>query len=210
MKFLHLATLLLITLLVTSCRSETPIPDDPLADKSFSTGEPCAAPCWYNLVVGKTTEKEALEAVKQLPFIAPNVPLERTTVYESEDAKSIYFDCLSQSGTRSGCVNLVFSQNELKQILISVGYELTFKTVVDQLGPPDYVSYFVQPGEQIACDIYLLWQNLGIEVHHYQKQACPTQQQIDPDTRATGIFYYIPSDYPNSCGTCDRWLGFDE
>jgi hypothetical protein len=218
MKFIKTILLLSLTLFLVACNQQntSASEDDSLADRSFITGEPCAAPCWHNLVVGKTTEQETLETVKQLPFIAPNSPREGTTVYDGEEAKVFVFECLSQSGGISSCVILDFSQNELKKIYIAVAYELTFKMAVEELGPPDYVSYFVQPGHEIACDTSLIWQTIGISVYQYQKQACPARREIDlgkkvdPGTRVTNILYYIPSDYSNVCGSCDPWLGFDE
>ncbi len=49
-----LLSTILIAFTVAACEAK---PNDPQADRSFSTWQPCVAPCWYRLEPNESTIK---------------------------------------------------------------------------------------------------------------------------------------------------------
>jgi hypothetical protein len=66
-------------LTLASCDGN-PALDDPLADSSFLTQQPCAAPCWYGLEPDKSTADDVIAALRKLPFVDSGTIWESTVI----------------------------------------------------------------------------------------------------------------------------------
>lgn len=208
--------LALFTLVATSC---TRAEDEALVDRSFVTGQPCAPPCWYELELDKSGQDETYAALEQLPFIDQASIRETTGLVwlGDEDAKEIYWGCLHPRVKSCGGARL--SQGKLKLLWLAVGYDLTFKTVIDQLGPPDYVDYGPYHPEAGGCQIHLMWPQRLISVDSLDKrsdaecQAITSGKGISNGTGVRTIYYSVRETFgPQPGGCCTRipWPGFTE
>ena len=79
-------------------------PDDPRVDRSFVTGQPCDAPCWYELRLGESTIDDIRATLLQLPFV------DQSTLFEwnigTDGSKlGFYFDCVYYDSPGSCGVN---------------------------------------------------------------------------------------------------------
>ncbi len=110
----------------TGCMSNSTISvDDPLADHSFLTQQPCAAPCWYGLEPGKSTAHDVDTTLDKLPFVDSSTIWQSTVIWGDDDnAKQIGFGCLHPKDADCGG-GMIISQGRLKRITLSPPYRLS-------------------------------------------------------------------------------------
>jgi hypothetical protein len=201
-----------IVLMTVSC---TPQTNDSLADHSFVTGQPCAPPCWYGLEVNKSDEKEVYATISGQPFV------DQSTIHETQsawlgdpNAKEILYGCLHPKD--ASCGGAQFAKDKLKMLWMSVGYELTFKAVVDQLGPPDYIDYGPYSPEG-GCQVELSWLKKGIAVHSLDANSdlpcelIKDNNGVRSDSRVNTIIYSVREVLESGPGGCCQrvpWRGF--
>jgi hypothetical protein len=153
-----LTVLLLWGLMTVSCS----LYYDAEIDRSFLTDQPCAAPCWYQLVPGKSSKDDVINTLKNLTFIEPNSIKEYGTKWINDDsAQSIIFACTHP--IKKNCGEIVISKDQLKLISLSVNFPLDIEAVVNKLGPPSYVDYGVYAPEVGGCIVSFNWPDLNIE-----------------------------------------------
>ncbi len=182
-------------------------------DRSFITGQPCQAPCWYNLYLGVSSGEELKGTLKQLPFVDQNHIKEwDITWQEQNDAKEILYDC-SYLADHS-CGGIVLYRDRFMQIWTRVDYRLTFETVVERLGSPDY--YALRPGIEFAnCDISLFWveNNLELVASNNQYSGCPFELGIDPRLWVNTLAYSlenVANRFEKYSDVYHPWRGFLE
>ena len=76
------------------------------------------------------------------------------------------------------------------QVSTRIDYSLTFQTVIERFGSPNYYSMF--PGIEFQnCQINLHWVEDGLELMATSDQYfnCPFESGIDPYTRVNSITY---------------------
>lgn len=149
---------LLFGFTTTSCRSNSTIAvDDPLADRSFLTQQPCAAPCWYGLEPDKSTLDDVMATLRKLPSVDSSSIWEGTVYWGGDEgAKQIGFSCLHPKDQRCGG-GFIFSRGVVKRISLTPAYELTFQMAVDRIGNPDYLEYRPYSPHGEGCWIGLYW-----------------------------------------------------
>jgi len=165
--------LIALSVLVNACypagqaKQPTPIrPSVPvdLTDRSWLTDQPCKAPCWYGMVVGKTTRPEALEFVKSISFLRSEPVREYSFGYVEKNSndlttegKGLVFWCVQPEGWE--CVYLDFFNDVLVGIRSLITYEISLDQVVKSIGPPDHLYRYVNGGPEktIACTVGLIW-----------------------------------------------------
>jgi len=151
----------LVVAMTVGC-DRKPVADDPLADHSFLTQQPCAALCWYNLEPNKSSENEVYDTLKRLPFVDPATITESGAIWIGDDnAKEIGFGCSHPKEANCGG-SLIISQGKLKRLMFIVPYRLTFQMAADRLGLPDYVDSRPLGTESGGCMITLIWSQKGI------------------------------------------------
>ncbi len=203
--------IILFGLAIAGCRDNR---NESLIDRSFLTDQPCKAPCWYGLELDKSNRDNIYSTIKALPFVDQATVREWGTGWlDDETAREVHFDCLYPTPATTGCIGLTISHDKLKAIRMSVGFDLTFKTVVDKLGPPNYMNHTPWGGEIGGCVIGLFWPDRGISVEYIDTQTsarCDRLNQgkrVTPDTPVGGIFYTAKEGI-RECSACSPWVGF--
>ena len=143
-------------------------------DRIFVTGQGCAAPCWYGLVPDESTESEAMEKLKELPFVDRTSIKQRIDPSVSDEdhtnAVDILFYCVPPSANE--CGRFIIEGAVLKYIILLPQYPLQLKSVVDQLGQPDY--QWSQPASPHGdgCYISIHWPQKGISIIAISGEFC--------------------------------------
>lgn len=193
--------------------------DDPLADHSFLTGEPCEAPCWYGLELDKASEDDIIGTLHGLPFIEASTIYTYTSNWINDNsAVGINYGC-SHPPMGDFCGSFLLSDNKLKYIRLTVGYKLTLETVVSKLGSPDYIDYGPIHVDVGGCDLNLYWPEQNIQAEFINReadalcQAIQSGEKISPRTVVTALWYSVSEGFgPLPGGCCRRipWPGFSE
>ncbi len=134
-------------------------------DRSFLTGEPCHAPCWYGLVPGISRQDEALALLGSLHFIKTTSFTETSigsynnSTSRQESWTRFSADCIYPEATT--CVSLDFYQNRLRRVWLILNYSLSAGEVVSSLGAPDWIEAFPDGGAHQArwfvCHISMIY-----------------------------------------------------
>ncbi len=141
---------------------QTPTPDPALVDRSWLTGTPCSAPCWYGLEPSKSSMEEAITTTAKLSFISPDALEPVTTSYWDDEAKKylvekvVYYRCKNPSALT--CVYQSFREGILNQILLYPNYEITFSEAVEQLGEPTAFTINRTNPEAKGCIVSIVWE----------------------------------------------------
>ena len=184
-----------------------------LVDKSFLTGQPCEAPCWYNLNLGVSTESDVRKTLARLPFVYQEDIREwNTTLSNDQVAKEIFYYCSYLND--KVCGRFLFSDGIVTLISTRIDFPLDFQTVVDKLGPADYYAMFSGIETQ-NCTINLFWleDNLLITITNYQYYNCPYEKGIDPNSKVEFITYSHeepPFLFEQYSDIYKQWQGFSK
>jgi hypothetical protein len=112
---LFLPALLFVTIL-SGCTSPAATMSTPEPiERSFLTDEPCAAPCWYGLIPGKSTKADAHRVLAEMPFVDQATIREGSTGFYMGDATAVTFRCPRQPSNRI-CGSIVVYGNTVQEI----------------------------------------------------------------------------------------------
>lgn len=198
-----------------------------LMDRSLLTGQPCEAPCWYGLELGRTTKAEAEAMAGTLSFIDPTASEERPDGYwdpaqqTTLPATFVHLKC--RQPERQTCAGLLFVNDTLRRIHLSPNYPLRFADVVTSLGDPDYVQVFPAPGHEMLCDVGLIWKERRISVDFLNEasavgpvrcEAVRGGRGIEGDLAVQQVVYMLPDDVALTTvpqpGRDFPWTGFSQ
>ncbi len=204
-----------VTALLVAC-TVAATPQGPI-DRSFTTGQPCAAPCWYGLELNKATDSEVLAQLRLMPFVNPATirRYDHVATGSFQDASEILYDCAAPTGGMCGM--LVLADGQLKTVNIVLKYDLTLGAVVNQLGTPGWIEFNPYTPHGQGCMLDLNWPEKSITVRHIDESntalcdRLSSRHALDPTTRATEVYYSADSatfSQPSRCGTCISWPGF--
>jgi hypothetical protein len=132
----HLILWLVLTSLLVACigvRKKTNVGNG-TGDMSLRTLQPCAPPCWHNIVPGRSTAADVRQVLATLPFIITQ-SIEEIPYPEEGLAyfRWRYTDPAGEYGTiwlRDGTVMSVDARP---------GFKLELREVIDRFGPPERI-----------------------------------------------------------------------
>lgn len=164
---LRIFLLILLAAAVVSCESDEDIPNE-LKDLSILTGQPCKAPCWYNLILDKSSQQEVLDTLANLSFI-DSASIHSQDSYwwgvtpdEPLPAIMILANCRQPS--TEICVRITIFEDKVKSISLFPNYRLAFDEVVSRLGNPNYIRADMYGPECIGCILKFSWLELPMEI----------------------------------------------
>ena len=118
----------------------------PMADRSIITGIPCSPPCWYGIELGRNTNLETIAVLNNLSFV------KQESIQDMWG--DITFNCVYPTGDFY-CGKIEFHNSKVQVIRIAIAFPLTFETLVNKVGKPDFVIYGLEIGG--SCSIQLRW-----------------------------------------------------
>ena len=159
--------------LATPTATPAPTLEAYLMDRSILTDEPCPAPCWYGLELGKSGRDEIINTLKTLSFINPDTIDEGPYDYYTDPttgkdlpAEAIYADCRS---SQRRCVLLVMVNDALESVQLTPNYYLSIEEAVNQLGPPDYSRVAIGPDFEGCVSLFFSWDKKQIMMQSLEK-----------------------------------------
>ena len=168
-------------------------PTNPLADRSFVTGKPCEAPCWYGLKLGESTLEDIRRTLPELPFVDSSQTYEQLIGNLGPNEKAFDVHC-TYSKEKEFCATLVTSKDgKLSKIAINVAYELTLQMVLEKLGVPKFYTVGPYPNEDI-CHVVIYWpeKNIAASINDSPRERLCTRtenEKIDLDSQITSLIY---------------------
>lgn len=185
-------------------------------DNSFLTGNPCLAPCWYGLELGRSDSDQVMATLSTLPFVVATSIISRPTGwYDSQDAMLIEYECVGQQG--ESCGGALVSEGTLVRITLPVQVPITFREAVNRLGQPDFV-FAGPPAVSGGCAVSLFFRASQAIVSSHQRgdKICERVydgQGIDPELLLDSITYVTANVMPpgeDSGPPFFPWPGFLE
>lgn len=153
----------LVALMLLSCTSSNisattktgDFPNDPNVDRSFVTGQPCYAPCWQGLNLDVSTVEEVQSTLRELPFV------DQTTLFEykyESNQRVFGFDCTYYHVPGGGGCGVLETSIDgtLKRVVTSVQYPLSLRSVIDQIGNPEFFTANPLPNDDV-CLLEIYW-----------------------------------------------------
>jgi hypothetical protein len=143
-----------------------------LRDETWFKSQSCLSPCWHNLEIGQTSKEEAIKVVAALPFIESKNPSEEMTyLWDFQrnievEATAVKFFYVQPHGLIGPI--LYFVDDTYVGVFFSPNYSLTFKTVVESIGYPDYSYYRPVTPEIIDCEVNLIWVDRNLSLIYYK------------------------------------------
>lgn len=198
--------LIVIMLALSSCSlaptqmtvTQTPKPQLPPENSIFAESN-CVMPCWYGIVIGKTTKQELLNILKSVPVVYQD----SITVTDSDTFFDEWVFFKVGKGSRifnveGGVVKLDYLgtgqieilNDKVSLIMFSGDLDLTIQQVVDIFGEPDYAIPFYAPGRDIQVE--LLSPVRGID---YSYSTNDLDSKLAPGTEVSEIIMFDTSIY---------------
>lgn len=200
LKFPLITTLILL-IFVSSC-SQSP-------QKSLLELSSCQMPCWNGISPGKTSMKEALDILANLPFVGKST-LQDKGRYLSYD-NVIYFWIYPKSGEKGEIINggAYILGGNVVLLSFSGDLGLSLKDVIDQIGEPESV-YGVSSGQVISIN-YLNSKN-GVWMANLPDaiQTQLLQFESTPETELHEIGFFAPANFETIWDTQLLSMGFSK
>ena len=162
MYYLNISISLLVIFLAGCSEVPEITPSPEQIDKSPFTGIPCSAPCWYGLLIGKSNKNEVISIINTLKFIdQTTLNFNRMTMggldpNVSGQGVQITASCINP---RKQCLMVNVVDDVLTQIEIVLNYPINFVEAIGYLDNPDYIGQRIFVGEQITCEIFIIWES---------------------------------------------------
>ena len=186
----------LAAVVLSACQA-TP---DPLIDRSLATGEPCAAPCWQGLHIGKSSLANITTVLQQLPFVdADSIQQFSAGAVDVSGETQVQVDWHCLHPRLRWCGSALLTGDRLEHLRMMVNFPWTLADAVQRLGQPSYVGYDdYGPGGQ--CYISLYWADKGVSIRGAGLlKPCPTPAEAErrlgpnPNIRVISVTYTSPT-----------------
>lgn len=207
--------------LLTSCQlnvqvSYTPTLEASMTDQSLLTDQPCSAPCWYRLELGKSSKAEVLSTLESLTFANPATIHEKnygywdSSVEKNIPASLISIDCRTPSWQ---CAGLVVANDTLVSIGWFPNYNLSLLEVVNHLRPPNFVrGVLLQDGS--TCKVVFSWINRQIIMESDNPSGKKLCEEVNfgkgltPNLKITRVYYELPGKFVYEKSNGKPWPDF--
>ncbi len=156
-----------------------------LVDDSLLSDIPCAAPCWQGIVPGKTSRSQALQILRNSPYVRDD-SLEEAGTAETGGVTWWW----SIPGRRLQ-PSLVWQDGIVREITLGLTYDLTVHQIVSKFGPPESLDVGVGgvPEHQYwIVDLY--YPGKGIQFKAYTSEY---SSLLEPSTEVGVAIYFVPS-----------------
>ncbi len=163
-----------------------------LADASFLSGQPCAPPCWQNVIPGETTLADALEIVGAIDGLALRGQTDQAFQFGRAEAPA----CCQISADDSGMVNA---------IILQFAPRMTIGDALDRYGEPLFFR-----GQPYAASEALLWFYYPERYSMIQVVVPGVDGALEASSPLVAAYYLTEMDMSEAVasGAFSPWKGF--
>lgn len=188
------AVLIAVGLLLAACGGPPPPlrSDKYLNDRSLITDNPCAAPCFQNIVVGETTFTTALESVKANPLFKDvqsqdNPPQAGWAAVNGDPC------CQMTGNAQTGKVDAM---------LIRVAPTMRIGEAIAKFGPPEYVSVGPQDYSAEEAVLAVLFPKQNVILYVVPGNPASDLDENDP---VVAVIYVDPANFSTVVESATLW-----
>ena len=174
--------------------------DDMLSDTGLISGEPCAAPCWNEIVPGETSYRDA------------KLIIEGDSRYKLGEEPAPEDGSLARSFTfgeaeKPACCQVVARDGEtVSSFLLQTAPVMTFGSVYDEFGEPNYVA-----AEQVNDEqgyVALIYNEVPLIIYAFVPK--PAEGQVSVTNPIIGAMYLRAEEADEllTCASMYQWRGF--
>jgi hypothetical protein len=190
---------IVVGVVLAGCQPPPPlINNNLLVDDSLITGQPCEAPCFQGITVGKTTLVDGTDIIK------------RNAAFKDVQNREATGDqpAVAQWNTASGefCCQMIASQTGLvESITLRLAPKITVGQVIDKYGEPPY-TFSAEYSDSEAV-IQLLYPTQGLVLLVVPGNASSSLEAGDP---VVAVIYLDPARFGDLLkeATLQGWLGY--
>lgn len=195
---LVMSNCLMLLLVVSGCvpfplATPTSISGKPV-DRSLLTDQPCAVPCWYGIVPGKTCKDDLQILLEENEYIDHSKPLEWFKF--SEDGNVFeQVGWVSAASPQHGC-NLMLRDEVVLELTCRLNYDLTLEQVIDRFGQPAGVYVSIGGGEVVWHNYSFFYPSKGLTfvgTLRVDWSRNTGDASLYPDLRLHSVSYFEPT-----------------
>ncbi len=194
---------LIAVVALAACSADVNLLDETkLSDTSLISGEPCAAPCWNDIIPGETRYRDAKLIIESDDrFKITDEP----SAEDGSTARSFTF----AEGENPACCQVVSRDGEtVSSFLLQTAPIMNFGAVYDIYGEPDYLG-----GEQVNDEQgYMALVYSEVPLILYAFVANPPTGAISVTSQIIGTMYLGEVEMQEllTCASLYQWQGFLE
>lgn len=180
----------LLTLLLVGCSK-------PVLDKSLLTNDPCAPPCWNDLVPGESTEEDVRQKLENSSWVKRG-SVKAMATEESNGKPSVHITWHGRKH-RYTPNRAILQDDRLVRLEICIDYKLTFEEVVEQFGPPEGIHTRVTIKDNTLYGVWLDYPSQGLTFARWvlnpRGEIFPAEERgiLLPGFLVTEVNYYVPN-----------------
>jgi hypothetical protein len=202
MKFRVLipALLALVLLLIAACSPPNLRNEKFLKDDSLLTNQPCSAPCWHDIIPGKTAWDDALAALKKV------ADFEEPKTQKAENGPAIGATWQQKNG--DPCCQMVTEDGKtVSFILLQLAPTATVGKLIEARGEPKYVVG--TPGNDDQAIINLFYPDSSMIVIAFVAGA--KDGKLTASSEVIGAWYLTPErmDLILKTSNLHSWKGYE-
>lgn len=156
-----------------------------LVDDSLLSDTPCAAPCWQGIVPGETSRAQAMQILRDSPYVFDDSLEESGT---SELGRVVWRWCVPGRRLHP---NISWQNDTVQEITLGLTYDLTVDQIVSKFGEPEALSAVsggVPEFPYWIIDLY--YPDKGIQFTAYTEGI---DSLLEATTEVGAVFYFAPT-----------------
>lgn len=189
----HLLLWAVLVSVLTACAGLADNENRLSSDVSLRTLQPCAPPCWHNIVPGHSHAADVRQILPTLPFVNAQSIEEHpdNTVEGGYSFRWLYIGSPGPFGS------IQLRNDVVTRIAARPGFELRLREVVDSFGPPDRVlpNNLVMPdGGYYTVSLYYPDKGLVFDTPRLPHLGYDAKEyHIQPDLPVGFVYYSAPA-----------------
>jgi hypothetical protein len=193
MKPVHILLAIISLYLLSACSySSLKLPD--IGDGGLLSGEPCSAPCFWNITPGTTTEKQAVD------ILSHEFPIIFCEHWEKDVSGR-------DKGMRCGNIGITFNNDIVNGVSFMPSSKITVEEVIEKYGDPNGIGIGILGIEMtppLMMNLYFDQEGMKVSLPEQDN----TSYKILPDTTVETISYFEQSRYIFSIRFTQEWNGY--
>lgn len=156
-----------------------------LVDRSLLTDIPCPAPCWQGIVPGETSRSQALQILRDSPYLRHDSLQESGT--DENGGVTWQWDVPGRRLTSS----ISWQDGVVQSITLGLTYDLTVDQVIGKFGPPEAIDV-IEGGtpEHNYWIIDLYYPHVGVQFKAYTPEF---ESSLEPSTEVGVAQFFVPT-----------------